>query len=198
MILTVTLNPLLERRYYYSTLDLSSVNRNGTVILKAGGKGININRQLNKFGIQNIALLFTGGNDGKLIRESLHNEKIIFSDISTKNETRDASIIIDQSAKKVYSFFRSDSEISMSEVESFILKMEKMISTCELVVFSGSSPCRETDVIFPEGIRMANKMDKISVCDTYGDHLEKCLNASPTIIHNNVDEIQSSLGFHFE
>ena len=71
--------------------------------------------------------------------------------------------------------------------------MEKMISTCELVVFSGSSPCRETDAIFSEGIRMANKMDKISVCDTYGNHLEKCLDASPTISHNNVDEIQSSL-----
>jgi tagatose 6-phosphate kinase len=194
MILTVTINPLLERRYYYSSLDLSSVNRNGTVKLKAGGKGININRQLNKLGIQNLALLFTGGNNGKLIRESLHNEKIIFSDIITKSETRDASIIINQSAKNIYSFFRSDSEISSTEIESFLLKMEKMISTCELVVFSGSSPCRETDVIFPEGIMMANKMDKISVCDTYGNHLEKCLNASPTIIHNNVDEIQSSLG----
>ena len=50
------------------------------------------------------------------------------------------------------------------------------------------------DVIFPEGIGMANKMDKISICDTYGNHLEKCLDASPTIIHNNVDEIKSSLG----
>jgi len=195
MILTVTLNPLLERRYYYSALDLSSVNRNGKVLLKAGGKGININRQLNKFGIQNISLLFTGGNNGKLIRESLQKEKIIFSDIITKKETRDAAIIIDQSAKKVYSFFRTDTEVSSSEVENFIEKMERMISTCELVVFSGSSPCKETDVIFPEGIRLANKMDKISVCDTYGDHLESCLETSPTIIHNNVDEIRLSLGF---
>jgi fructose-1-phosphate kinase PfkB-like protein len=41
---------------------------------------------------------------------------------------------------------------------------------------------------------MANKMDKISVCDTYGNQLEECLDASPTIIHNNADEIRSSLG----
>ena len=198
MILTVTINPLLERRYYYSALDLSSVNRNGKAILKAGGKGININRQLNKFGLQNIALLFTGGSNGKLIRESLHKEKIIFSDVITKNETRDAAVILDQSAKKVYSFFRTDIEVSSSEVESFISKMEKMIPTCELVVFSGSSPCKETNVIFSEGIKLANKMDKISVCDTYGNHLEKCLETSPTIIHNNIDEIESSLGFIFK
>jgi 1-phosphofructokinase family hexose kinase len=194
MILTVTLNPLLERRYYYTAIDLSSVNRDGLVTLKAGGKGININRQLNKLGVQNVALLFTGGNNGKLLRESLHNENITFSDIRTRNETRDAAIIIDQSSKKVYSFFRSDVEVASSEVDNFILKMEKMISTCELVVFSGSSPCLETDIIFPEGIRMANRMDKISVCDTYGNHLENCINASPTIIHSNVGEIKSSLG----
>ena len=190
MILTITINPLLERRYYYSTTDLNIVNRNGKVILKAGGKGININRQLNKLGLSNVALLFTGGINGKQIRESLQKEKINYSDIITKNETRDAAIIIDKSGKKVYSFFRTDPEITASEVDSFILKMRKMIATSEIVVFSGSSPGRETDIIFSEGIKIANEMDKISVCDTYGNHLEKCLEASPTIIHNNVEEIQ--------
>lgn len=198
MILTVTINPLLERRFYFPTIDLSSVNRNGKVILKAGGKGINVNRQLNKFGLNNIALLFAGGNNGKLLRESLRHEKINFSDIPIKNETRDAAVIIDQSKNKVYSFFRSDTEVSTSEAEKFILKMEKMIPTCELVVFSGSSPCKETDIIFPEGIRIANKHDKVSICDTYGNHLKECLNASPTIIHHNIDEIQTSLEVKLE
>lgn len=194
MILTLTLNPLLERRYYYQSIDLSSVNRNGKLIIKAGGKGINVNRQLNKLGIKNIALLFTGGINGKLIRETLRAEKINFSEIITKDESRDAAIIVDQSADKVYSFFETDSLVSSAEAEDFILKMEKAITTCEIVVFSGSSPCKEADSIFVEGINIANKLDKISVCDTYGRHLQECFNASPTIIHNNIDEIRTSLG----
>jgi tagatose 6-phosphate kinase len=193
MILTVTINPLLERCFYFPRINLSEVNRNGKLILKAGGKGINVNRQLNNLGVKNIALLFTGGSNGKLLRESLQKEQIHFSEINTKSETREAAIIIDESGKKVYSFFRTDAEVTTGEVESFILKMEKMISTCEVVVFSGSSPSETADVIFPEGIRIANKLDKISVCDTYGNHLEKCFDASPTIIHNNSNEIQSSL-----
>jgi len=193
MILTVTINPLLERRFYYPAINLSEVNRNGNLILKAGGKGINVNRQLNKLGLKNIALLFIGGSNGKLLRESLQNEQIHFSEINTKSETRDAAIIISKTENKIYSFFMSNAEITPAEVDNFILKMEKMISTCEVVVFSGSSPSKSTDVIFPEGIKIANRLDKISVCDTYGNHLEKCLDASPTIIHNNSDEIQSSL-----
>lgn len=198
MILTVTINPLLERRYYYPSVQLSSPNRNGKRVIKAGGKGINVSRQLNKLGVKNIALLFTGGNNGKLIRESLQLENINFTDIKTKSETRDGTVIIDQSNKNVQSFFGTSSELTSSEVDSFILKMEKMISICEIVVFSGSSPCSAADNIFPEGIRIANNLDKISVCDTYGIQLNNCLNASPTVIHNNVDEIKSSLGIKLD
>ncbi len=198
MILTVTLNPLLERRYYYQNLDLSSVNRNGKLIIKAGGKGINVNRQLNKLGIKNIAMLFTGGTNGKLMRETLRTENINFSEIITKDETRDAAIIINQSTEKVYSFFGTDSLVSSGEAEDFILKLEKAIATCEIVVFSGSSPCIDADKIFAEGINIANKLDKISVCDTYGAHLKNCYNSSPTIVHNNVDEISLSLDLKLE
>lgn len=193
MILTVTINPLLERRYYYQSVKLSSVNRNGKLILKAGGKGINVNRQLNKLVVKNIAMLFTGGANGKLFREALRNEQINFSEIVTKNETRDSAIIIDKSAEKVYSFFGTDAIVSSNEVREFISKLEKAITACEIVVFSGSSPCEEADSIFIEGIKIAKKLDKISVCDTYGRFLQDCYDASPTIIHNNIDEIKSSL-----
>ena len=194
MVLTITINPLLERRYYYPDINLSYVNRNGVVALKAGGKGLNVSRQLNRLNISNIALLFTGGANGKLLRDSLRSEGISFSDISIKSETRDSVIIVNETTSKVYSFFSKDSSVSSVEVREFIYKMEKAIATCEIVVFSGSSPCDETDEIFSKGIEIANKLDKISICDTYGKPLQICLNASPTIVHNNVEEIQQSLG----
>lgn len=194
MVLTITINPLLERRYYYPNINLSSVNRDGVVSLKAGGKGINVSRQLNRLKISNIALLFTGGVNGKLFRDSLRRDGINFSDIRIKSETRESAIIVNEAINEVYSFFGADSFVSKNEVNEFIFKMEKAIATCEIVVFSGSSPCNEADVIFSKGIEIANKLDKISICDTYGKPLQKCLNASPTIVHNNVEEIQKSLG----
>ena len=193
MVLTVTINPLLERRYYYTVIDLSLANRDGEVIIKAGGKGINVSRQLNKIGISNMALVFTGGSNGKQFREALRIEGINYSDIVIKDETRDAAIIVDEGKRKICSFFGKNSSVTTSEANEFISKMEKAIATCEIVVFSGSSPCKEAEKIFYEGISIANRLDKISICDTYGNHLEACINASPTIIHNNVDEIENSL-----
>lgn len=193
MVLTVTLNPLLERRYTYPKILFEKENRNGSVLLKAGGKGLNVSRQLNKFNVQNIALTFTGGANGKSLRSLLRNEAISFSDISTKTETRDAVVIIEESTGSVTTFFGSNQLITKTEKEKFLTKLEKIIANCEYVVFAGSSPCIITDEIFPAGIDMANKLGKISVCDTYGEHLQNCLDASPTILHNNIDEIESSI-----
>ena len=71
-----------------------------------------------------------------------------------------------------------------------------MIQNCEVVVFSGSSPCEEADPIISYGIELANKYDKVSICDTYGKSLQSCIDAAPTIIHNNISEIKTSLGIN--
>ncbi len=193
MILTVTLNPLLEYRLTYEALKIGQINRGANENYKAGGKGINVSRQLNLLSVENIAFTFLGGSNGKLLKKLLAEEKINFTSISIHHESRSSAIIIDQSTRTITSCFGNDPKVSLSEVEEFKRKLEKMIQNCEIVVFSGSSPCEETNSIFPFGIEVANRHDKISVCDTYGAHLQNCIEATPTIIHNNIDEVEKSL-----
>ena len=193
MVLTVTINPLLEHRLVFDNVNFSKQNRNGSLTLAAGGKGINVSRQLNKLGLQNIALFFAGGFNGKLLRDSISKEEINFSIITTKSSTRECAVIFDSRNKKAHYFFQKNSAITKEEKEKFLQKLEKMIQNSEIVVFSGSSPSTDADDIFPTGIDMANKYDKISICDTYGKHLLNCLDAAPKIIHNNLTEIENSL-----
>ncbi len=198
MILTVTINPLLERRYSYPQIVQKIENRNGIKTLAAGGKGINVSRQLNYLNTDNIAITFTGGYNGKIYCDVLRDEGIKFTAIKTKDETRDAAVIIDDSAETLTSYFSKNSKVTGHEVEEFKSKLEKMIENCEMVLFAGSSPCTEADSIFPFGIETANKYDKISICDTYGNHLKACLESSPTILHNNISEINKSLGINLD
>ncbi|MCH7962463.1 MAG: 1-phosphofructokinase [Bacteroidetes bacterium] len=193
MILTVTINPLLEQRFTFNKVSPTYQNRNGKLRLAAGGKGINVNRQLNILNVHNIALTFVGGTYGKLFRESIKNEGIDFSLISTHTETRICSVIIDSAENSISYYFNENQTITKDETYKFIVKMQKMIQNCEMVIFSGSSPGEEADKIFPAGIEMANKYDKISICDTYGSHLQNCYSASPRIVHNNVEEVVHSL-----
>ncbi|MCX6170046.1 MAG: PfkB family carbohydrate kinase [Ignavibacteriales bacterium] len=193
MILTITLNPLLERRLFFESVELGKSNKSTNEIFYAGGKGINVNRQLNFLGVQNSAFTFLGGNNGKVLRHCLTHDKIEFSVVSAKSETRIADLIIEKNNNRVSTFFGMNSIITSEEASEFKNKLEKMILNCSIVVFAGSSPCKETDDIFPFGIELANKHDKISILDTYGNHLNDCISASPTVIHNNVEEVERSL-----
>lgn len=194
MVLTVTLNPLLERRLIYNQVALGTGNRASNEFYYSGGKGINVSKQLNHLGMKNHALTFLGGNNGKILRHCLTDDKIEFTVISTKSETRLADVIIENDNNRVSTFFGLNSVITHEEAEEFKSKLDKMIQNCSCVVFAGSSPCAATDDIFPFGIRLAHKYDKTSILDTYGNHLEVCLKEAPTVIHNNVHEIDTSLG----
>ncbi|MEO8398188.1 MAG: PfkB family carbohydrate kinase [Ignavibacteriaceae bacterium] len=196
MILCVTINPLLERRFIFSEIKNGTENRDGLLKLKAGGKGINVSRQLNNLKVENLSFTFLGGTNGKILREILLEEKIKFTSIKTKSKTREAAIIIDETSNKISTFFSQNSKILKEEVEEFKARLERMIETSEIVIFSGSSPSEETDFIFPFGIETANNYDKISICDTYGKHLKNCLENSPTIVHNNINEAENSLNIN--
>jgi 1-phosphofructokinase family hexose kinase len=198
MILIITLNPLLERRFTYEQIKSGSVNRNAETKISAGGKGINVSRQLKKFGLKSYNYFFSGGTNGKIYRDLLKNEALDFTFVSTKSETRHAAVVISEKDKSISSYFSEDPKVLQTEVDEFKLKLDKMIQNCEIVIFSGSSPSSETDSIIPYGIALANNYDKVSICDTYGNHLQRCIDAAPTMIHNNLSEIIKSFGLNLK
>jgi len=193
MVLTVTINPLLERRLFYSSVNKGKVNRSSNQVFQTGGKGINVSRQLDVLGIKNIALTYLGGPTGKLMRNTLIAEGINFTAVSTKNDLRSATVVIEDETNIVTSYFSPDFEINQKEADEFKNKLEKMIPNCSIVVFSGSSPKGPAEEIFPFGIEIANKHGKIAIVDTYGNHYKNCLEAAPFCVHNNVQEIKKSL-----
>ena len=192
MVLTVTINPLLENRIELTTLPIGKVSRGTKREFKAGGKGVNVSRQLDYLSVKNTALLFLGGSNGKRLRKVMIDENINFTSISCKGETRGATLAIEKSKNRVTSIFEPSNEISENEINDFKVKLSKMIQNCSIVVFSGSVPNKEAASIITYGIELANKFNKTSILDTYGEHLQECINAKPTLLHNNIDELENS------
>ena len=193
MVLTVTLNPLLENRIEFENINWGKVCRGIKHEYKAGGKGLNVSRQLDYLSIKNVALIFLGGNNGKMLRKILIDENVDFASIPSKCETRAATIAIEKTKKRITSLFEPSSELTENEINEFKTKLIKMIQNCGIVVFSGSVPNKKAASIITYGIELAKELDKISILDTYGNHLQDCINAGPSVLHNNVDELEKSL-----
>lgn len=194
MILIVTLNPILEYRFYNTNTVAGKTYRDTPCKLAAGGKGINVSRQLKQFGISSYNVTFLGTFYGKKLRESIAAEGLEVLAVKTADDSRMAHVLVDGGDRKVTSFFTANSVVTEAEAKEMMLRLDKMIQNCEIVVFSGSSPSAAADAIFPYGIELANKYDKVSVLDTYGNHLAACYQQGPTVVHNTVSEVEHSLG----
>lgn len=187
MILTVTANPLLELVYTKEEFTRGANNRADGFQWRAGGKGINISRQLAALNTLSVAFLPLGGETGKILRAVLEEEKLTFSPVSVKSPVRTASILLESNS--ITSAFGTNIPLSSADISACIDKLAKMIVNVEMVSFSGSVPSPEAAEIYIEGIRLAKKHDKICFLDTYGSHLPDCLKQSPTVVHVNADEI---------
>ena len=170
MILTVTVNPLLENRIEVESFQVGKVNRGNKKYFNAGGKGINVSRQLDCLSINNSAILFLGGNNGKQLRKTLMDENLNFTSIHCKGETRAATLAIEKSKNKITSIFEPAAPLSINEINEFKTKLIKMIQNSKIVIFSGSVPNKEAAAIITYGIELANQLDKTTILDTYGSY----------------------------
>lgn len=195
MILTVTANPLLELVYTRDRFEPGENNRADAFAWHAGGKGINISRQLAALSTPSVAFLPLGGETGKILRSVLEEEKLTLSPVAVKSPVRTASRLKENG--RITTAFGTNIPLSSSDIASCIDKLGKMIVNVEMVSFSGSVPCPEAAEIYIEGIRLAKKHDKICFLDTYGPHLQDCLKEAPAVLHVNSDELLPLYGKQF-
>ena len=79
MIVTVTMNPAIDKTVDIDRLQHGGLNRIQKVEYDAGGKGINVSKTIQELGGTSVATGFLGGNAGRTI-ESVLNEKGIGND----------------------------------------------------------------------------------------------------------------------
>ena len=96
MIVTVTLNPAMDKTIILDGMDIGEVNRADSVRNDIGGKGVNVSKGLKVFGTDTIATGFLGGVSEAIFRREL--EKIGIEDrfISIQGNTRTNIKLIDR------------------------------------------------------------------------------------------------------
>ena len=71
MILTVTLNAAIDKRYVVDDFKIGEVNRVRQCSYVPGGKGLNVSKPASIYGAEVVATGFVGGHAGNYIEEAL-------------------------------------------------------------------------------------------------------------------------------
>lgn len=193
MILTVTLNAMLDKTVQLTSLRRGTIQRATGLSMVAGGKGINVSRQLKILGVSTMATGFLGGETGAMIRKSLEIDKIPHDFVETVSLTREG-VTYREANGMVTSIFEPPGKVTEREVQLLLRKVGEMIPQTSWIVCSGSSPSHEADDVFRRAIAEARRQGKKTVLDSYGLPLKKAWNEAPTLVKPNRREYATTFG----
>lgn len=193
MILTVTLNPAVDKTYTAALLLPGQVNRMKTVRNLPGGKGINVTKLLRQYGHEVMACGFLGGYNGAFIRKSMEELRVDCRFTETAEETR-CSINVIAEDGYITELLEPGPGISEAELSCFKEGYRKALQEAELVVLSGSVAGGISADIYGDLIRMASEAGKKTFLDTSGEPLVLGAAAGPCMIKPNLKELEYLAG----
>lgn len=194
MIATVTLNTSIDKAYQLACpLVDGTVMRVENCIDNAGGKGLNAARAVATCGERVVATGFTGGNNGRLLCELLDADGIEHDFVHIKSETRCCVNVLEPDGRST-EFLEPGRPVSGEEVAAVRAKVAEIAAAADVVTFNGSVPAGAGANIYRELVGAVRAAGKPAILDTSGTLLVNSLEARPTMIKPNTDEIQAILG----
>lgn len=194
MILTVTANAAIDKRYVVERFGVGNVNRVKSCAANAGGKGINVARVASIAGEKMTATGFLGGHAGKFISERVEARGIKSDFVWCEGESRTCINIWDEVEKKQTEFLEPGFSVTSKDCDRLIGKFTSILPECRVVTISGSAPKGADSSLYKRMLRAAREAGKPVILDTSGALLEDCLLERPTMIKPNIDEIRALTG----
>ncbi len=185
-IVTVTLNPCIDKTIIINGFEYGGLNRTAEVCQSVGGKGINVAAVLKSFGSDVFSCGITAGREVQSYLESLG---IPHSYMVTEGRLR-------TNYKLVNSADRITTEINeqgfVMDFESFIPFYKRAVKSASVIVLSGSAPKGMGDDVYYRLTKLAGGIPVILDADDAG--LREGIKAKPYCIKPNLFELEHLTG----
>ena len=187
MILTITLNPTIDKSTSVEKIIPDSKLRCTVAKNEAGGGGINVSKALQKLKTENIALFPAGGIIGRLLQKLLQQDHVPMHVIEVDKETRENLIVLETSTNKQYRFNMPGQEADQQVLDDVLAYIQN--NKFEFIVGSGSIlPGLPADA-YAQIARAAKLSGAKFILDTSGDALETAVKEGVYMLKPNIGEL---------
>ena len=193
MILTVTLNPAIDKTYRVQELVLGHVNRMKSIENIPGGKGINVGKILCQCSCPVTATGFLGGYTGRWIEERLKETGLVCDFVHIGADTRCSMNVVADNGY-VTEILEPGPWIKPEERLVFFGKYRELIQKCDLAVLSGSMAPGLAEDLYADLIEIARDFGKRTILDTSAEGLVQGLKAGPWLVKPNRRELEYVAG----
>ncbi|WP_373187321.1 1-phosphofructokinase family hexose kinase [Halopseudomonas sp.] len=139
-IATVTMNPTVDLFAETERLVEDGKSRCHNVTREPGGGGINVARNLHRFGMDVVAILTAGGLQGELLKRILQREMLTFHCVDIQDETRQSLALTEKASARLFHLVFPGPELQESEWQRCIDAFDALKPKPDYLVLSGSLP----------------------------------------------------------
>jgi len=193
MIVTLTLNPALDKSTDVSQLVPEKKMRCSDVLIEAGGGGINVSKAVKELGGESLAVFFAGGLNGEAVTRLLKEKDIAVKAVPIKGDTRENFVVNETATARQYRFVMPGPSICKDELKT-IGKTILGLPQISFLVCSGSLP-PGVDASFLGQLALTAKKKGIKfIADTSGVALKKAMENGAYLIKPSLTELCSLAG----
>ena len=193
MIVTVTLNPSLDRAIDIERLMRGQVIRAAHARLDPGGKGVNVSRALLANGVPSQALLPTGGDEGQQLVRLLRAEGVDLVAVPVAGNTR-SNVTLAEPDGTVTKINEPGPTLSLDEFDAITKQALAMATGADWVVVSGSLPPGLAEEDFGHLCESLVGAGVSVAVDTSGPGLRAAAKAGVRLLKPNRDELAEVAG----
>lgn len=197
MILTLTLNPSLDRTLRIERLRSGEVNRALDTFTDPGGKGVNVARALSEHGADVVAVMPVGASTGDALTALLRETGVPYVAVPAEHRTR-ANVSLVESDGVTTKINEPGQPLSSREVTAVTDAVISRVQDGDWVVTAGSlAPGQDPEVYARIG-RSVHAAGARWAVDTSGEALRAALNAAPDLVKPNLEELREAVGAEIE
>jgi 6-phosphofructokinase 2 len=193
-LLTITLNPALDKNFFVDRLVPDHKLRCGEARVDPGGGGINVARGVRRLGGQVTAMVLAGGRNGQHLVDLLQEQDVPTKVIEIDAETRENVTISETASDKQYRLVLDGPTVTPEVQEQILRDLRAIDPFPGVVVASGSLPPGVPEDFYARiGAIVSEKKSKY-ILDTSGKALSSALDGHLYLLKPNLRELSQLSG----
>ncbi len=194
MVLTITMNPALDKSTTVEKMLPEKKLRCGQPVIEAGGGGINASKAIKELGGESLALFPAGGPNGERLQNLLTAAGITSIVIPLKGETRENMTVTESGHNQQFRFVMPGPTLEEEDTEKCLAAIKAIHPVPGIIVASGSLPPGVPDDFFARLAHLCKGTGSKLIVDTSGAPLQQAAREGIYLLKPNMSELCSLAG----
>jgi 1-phosphofructokinase family hexose kinase len=194
VIITLTLNPVLDRTLTVPRLQLGEVLRATSTRLDWGGKGFNVSRTLQALGASSLAMGLIGGATGQQLARGLSDLGITTDLVQVAGETRTNVVVREAGSDRHLKVNEPGPTVEPLELDALLERVRARVRNGDLWILSGSLPPGVPVGLYGRLIGLIQAGGARACLDSSGEPLRLGCAARPYLVKPNALEAGEMAG----